>query len=116
MYARERQLLERIIQYCEQIAKTREFFGDDLAIFADNFVYQNACGMCIIQIGELANKISQETHVAIPSIPWPLIRGMRNMFAHDYGSMDVEQTWATIRDDIPVLKTICEHYLNGEQQ
>lgn len=112
MNVKERRTLERIIHYCNEIAETQKQLGNDPVSFANSFIYQNACAMCVIQIGELANRLSDETRAAIPNIPWRLIRAMRNTFAHDYGSMDVLQTWATLCDDIPVLKAACEHYLD----
>ena len=44
-------------------------------------------------------------------IPWQLIRGMRNMFAHEYEKVSLVRTWATIETDIPILKVRCEEVL-----
>lgn len=60
--------------------------------------------MCIIQIGELANRISEETREANANIPWHAIRGMRNLYAHDYENVDLEIVWNTLLEDIPELK------------
>lgn len=108
-------LLEKIVMYCRQIDGTRELFGVVLEKFSESYVYQNACCMCIIQVGELAGKLSEEVRKEIPMIPWPAIREMRNMFAHDYGLMDVERTWATISEDIPELRRACEYYLEKQK-
>lgn len=109
-------LLKKIVMYCHQLDGTRELFGDTPEKFAGGYVYQNACCMCIIQIGELAGKLSEDVRKEIPMIPWTAIRGMRNMFAHDYGSMDIERTWATISKDIPELCSACERYLEKKEQ
>ena len=37
---------------------------------------------------------------------------MRNMFAHDYGSMDIDRIWDTVVMDIPELENYCEEALN----
>lgn len=34
--------------------------------------------MCIIQIGELANRLSDETKESSKNIPWRAIRGMKS--------------------------------------
>ena len=46
--------------------------------------------MCIIQIEELANRLSDETKESNSSIPWRAIRGMRNLHTHDYENVDME--------------------------
>ncbi len=63
--------------------------------------------MCILQIGELAGKLSVEMQSQTPDIPWREIRGMRNICAHNYGMIDLYSTWATIEKDIPSLKVRC---------
>ena len=42
------------------------------------------------------------------SIYWPAIKGMRNLFAHNYGAVDVGLVWETAVSDIPVLHEFCE--------
>lgn len=37
-------------------------------------------------------------------IPWRLIKGMRNLHAHDYENVDMEIVWNTLIEDIPALK------------
>ena len=34
--------------------------------------------------------------------------GMRNLFAHNYGAVDVGLVWETAVSDIPVLHAFCE--------
>ena len=64
--------------------------------------------MCIIQLGELANRLSDETKESSKSIPWRAIRGMRNLHAHDYENVDLEIVWNTLLEDIPALKKSLE--------
>ena len=37
-----------------------------------------------------------------PGIPWNLIVGMRNILAHDYGGVDLEQVYRVVTESIPV--------------
>ncbi len=39
------------------------------------------------------------------------MRGIRNLMAHQYHSVDFEIIWDTSRGDISALKTFCENYL-----
>ena len=40
-----------------------------------------------------------------------LIKAMRNVVVHAYGSISVQTTWETIEQDIPVLKAFCERVM-----
>ncbi|MCL2147382.1 MAG: DUF86 domain-containing protein [Synergistaceae bacterium] len=110
-YDKRISILERIIRYCEQIDKTTERFGKSYEIFYEDFDYQNASAMCIFQIGELASRLPGDFHTEYNKVPWKLICGMRNIFAHEYERMDIEELWKTIETDIPTLKEYCKEVL-----
>lgn len=40
-------------------------------------------------------------------MPWNQIKAMRNIVAHNYGSIDAEILWETIENDVPQLKAYC---------
>jgi uncharacterized protein with HEPN domain len=47
--------------------------------------------MCIMQIGELANTLSDSLkNSTVGQIPWKQIKGMRNHFVHGYNTMNKE--------------------------
>ena len=100
-------ILQHIVSYCEQIKQTVEHFGNEAEIFAGNKIYRNAAALCILQIGELVGKLTEEFRQQHPAVPWRQIKAMRNIVAHSYGSVDPETTWEIITDDIPVLKKYC---------
>ena len=54
-------------------------------------------------IGEAASRISSESRLATPSIPWPLIVAMRNRLVHAYFDIDRDILWKTITAEIPEL-------------
>ena len=84
---KDAQILEHIIKYCIDIQLAVEHFGKDETTFTHNPVYLNACSMPLLQIGELAKKLSNVFIASTPSIPWRQIKGMRDFFAHDYLQM-----------------------------
>ena len=112
-YNKDLHIMERIIAYCEEIEKTTTRFGRTLDIFRDDSVYRNACAMCIVQIGELASNLSDEFRLKYNKVPWRSIRAMRNIFAHDYENMNVEETWAVIENRVTELKDYCLEILNN---
>ena len=114
MNQRDKAALQKIIRYCNDIYKLIERFGDDYRIYEADFAYQYACSMCIIQIGELTTQLSEELRAASPEVPWQLIKGMRNLFAHDYARIDHEIVWETLKNSIPVLEKQCDDILGKE--
>jgi uncharacterized protein with HEPN domain len=59
--------------------------------------------ICIIQIGELVSRLSDEFIESHAQVPWHAIKGMRNLHAHDYERVDLEIVWNTLNEDIPDL-------------
>ncbi len=51
-------ILKKILDYCRQLDEACDMFGNDYNNFIGNSVFQNACCMCILQIGELCKVIS----------------------------------------------------------
>lgn len=96
-----------------EIEQTVARFGDDFETFEKDKIYRNAAIMCILQIGELAGRLSPEFTAAHPAVPWRSIKAMRNIAAHAYGSISVPDVWDTIQHDIPELKTNCEAILKS---
>ena len=84
-----------------------EHFGHEYTIFSVNQIYRNAAALCILQIGELVGKLTDEFREQYSAVPWRQIKAMRNIVAHSYGSVDPETTWEIIMEDIPVLKKYC---------
>jgi len=104
---RDRSLIEHILNYCLQIEATVKHFGDDGELFDASFIYQNAVAMCLMQIGELAGLLTEDYRREHTQIPWRQIRALRNIIAHNYGSVDKQTAWEIIHQDIPELKRYC---------
>lgn len=66
----------------------------------------------VFQIGELANNLSYELTEKYNSIPWKLIKGIRNRIVHGYDTIDFEIIWNTAIISIKTLKEYCEEILN----
>lgn len=102
-------ILKHIIKYCDRIQKSLERFGRDFETFEKDNDFRDSVSMNLLQIGELAKKLSLDFRNSTEAeMEWKAIVGMRNLFAHDYGSMDIERIWETALYDIPKLKEYCE--------
>ncbi len=67
--------------------------------------------MCIIQIGELVCRLSDEFLEEHGEVPWHAIKAMRNLHAHDYERVDLEIVWNTLNEEIPDLKKTIENMM-----
>ena len=108
---RDRDIIEHILRYCNQVETAHADFGHSKDRFVESTTYQNAVSMCILQIGELVGRLTDDFKTANVDIPWHKIRGMRNYVAHEYGSIDFEIVWFASTKSIPELQTFCENYL-----
>lgn len=106
------QRIEHIYDYCCEIEKTIHRYGQSFVIFDADPDYQRSISFCILQIGELSSGLTDSFKKETATrIQWGPIKGMRNLVAHSYGSMDRNVIWETIVTDIPVLKNFCLEYL-----
>lgn len=108
---RDRDIVEHVLRYCNQVETAHQDFGHSKDRFVESTTYQNAVSMCILQIGELVGRLTDDFKTANADIPWHKIRGMRNYVAHEYGSIDFEIVWFASTKSIPELKTFCETFL-----
>lgn len=100
-------IIEKILGYCEEISKTHTAFENNRELFFNQrigFIYRNSITMPILQIGELVKNLSEDFTSKHKDIPWKSIAGMRDVFAHHYGSIDYEMTWDTSKKDIASLQ------------
>jgi uncharacterized protein with HEPN domain len=54
-------------------------------------------------VGEAASRVSEETRTQHPQIEWAGIIGMRNILVHAYASIDGDELWVTVQEDLPHL-------------
>ena len=89
--------------------KTRVEFIDDLQC-------QDAVIRRLEIIGEAANRISEETRIGFPNLPWNDMIGMRNVMIHDYDDVDMAIVWETVQNDLPALISALEKLIPPEDQ
>ena len=118
MNGRDKTIVLKMIAYCKEIQKTHIFFQDREEFFFDHeegYVYRNSITMPILQIGELAKNLSDEFLKNYPEIPWRQIKGMRDIFAHHYGSVDFKFVWHTSHEDIDELMNILKRAVENQR-
>lgn len=104
MRNKDRQILEHILRHCCEVLGTVQRFDNSEERFQSDYVFYNACSMSIFQIGELSKRMSDDFKQIHSELPWNEMRGVRNLFAHEYESVDKKTLWQTIQNDIPKLR------------
>ena len=111
---RDRNIISHMLKYCDEVETAHDDFSHSKEKFMNSSTYRNAVTMPILQIGELANHMSEEFKQQHKQIPWNEMRGIRNLMAHQYHSVDFEIIWDTSRADIPALREFCKDYLGKD--
>jgi uncharacterized protein with HEPN domain len=75
----------------------------DLEELNANELLQDSMLFRMIQISENARKLSDEYKEARGQIPWNALYGLRNRIVHDYGNVDLNIVYETLKNDIPEL-------------
>lgn len=108
-------VLNIILTYCDKVEKIVHRIGSDYNTFINDSIYQDSVSMNLLQIGEAVSKFSQEyLDTSKEEMDWRAIKGMRNLFAHAYDSMDLDKIWETAIDDIPDLKEYCKTMIQSQ--
>lgn len=94
--------------YISKIRTDLEFIvahmcGVDIEELNGNEVLLDSMLFRMIQISENAKKLSETYKVAHSYIPWGALSGLRNRIVHDYGNVDLNVVFDTLKNDIPEL-------------
>ena len=75
----------------------------DLQELNDNEILLDSMLFRMIQISENAKRLSEEYRAEKRHLPWNELIGLRNRIVHDYGNVDMNIVFETLKYDIPEL-------------
>ena len=102
MSRRDKVILQKVIS---EINIGAEMIGDtSFEGFVPDEKLKRAVCMTVINIGELVKNITDETRMRYSFIPWKAIAGMRDLTAHKYQTLRMEDVYMTVKEDFVVLK------------
>lgn len=97
--------LREIVRLCDNGTRLADR-GHDWYISDDLNTPGLAAESIIIKIGENVARLSDETIVAHPQVPWSSIKRMRDRLAHHYEATDYDAVWATINVELPRVRAL----------
>lgn len=65
--------------------------------FKEDIQLQDSVIRRFMIMGEASQRVSNETRVAHPELPWAEMRDMRNFVIHEYSRVKTQTVWDTIR-------------------
>ena len=101
------------IYYIQKIRKDLEFIVEHMRDVSMeelnvNEVLLDSMLFRMIQISENAKRPTDEYKLSHSHIPWSALSGMRNRIVHDYGNVDLNIVYETLKNDMLELLTLLE--------
>ena len=97
-------VIDQILYYCERIEYNISTIDGDVKNFLDNEMIQESCSFALIQIGEQVKRLSVDFTSVHNEIEWKKIAGLRNVIAHRYGEIIIDELWKIITNNVPALR------------
>ena len=94
-------ILEKIIEEANVLAQSLD--GYDESAFLTNEDKKRASAMTLINIGELVKNLTDEFRNEHEYIPWKEIAGFRDVAAHGYFTLRMDDVWIYASIELPKL-------------
>ena len=65
---------------------------------------KRAIGMTVINIGELVKNVTDEIRTKHKNVPWKQVAGFRDITAHKYQTLRMDDVYMTIKVNFPELR------------
>ena len=112
MERRDRILLEKVLSEIAVAQKMMD--GCSLETFMGSEMLMRATSMTVVNIGELVKNLTEDARLANPQVPWKAIAGFRDIAAHKYQTLRMEDVYETVSADFPRLREQIQAILQGE--
>lgn len=113
MQHRDQIILQKMIS---EIDVGLQLMGDTkLADFLNNEMMKRALAMTVVNVGELVKSTTEEIRLKYKEIPWKAIAGMRDITAHKYQTLRMEDVYYTVTGEFIELKKQLNKILQNEK-
>lgn len=113
MLRRDRIVLQKVVS---EINIGIELLGNaTLPEFLEDELLKRAVCMTVINIGELIKNTSDDLRASHREVPWKAAAGMRDIAAHKYQTLRMEDVYNTAKIDFPNLRELIQSVLDEEE-
>ena len=109
MNKRDRIILVKILEETAMLAKMVD--GIDESDFLANDEKMRAVCMTLINIGELVKNLTEDFRKDSQQIPWKDIAGLRDVAAHGYFTLRMDDIWVYAASELPMYSKQIEGML-----
>ena len=95
---------ERILDMLEAIENIERHTGKGPGAFESDELLQTWVVHHLEIIGEAASKLGAGFRAEHSEVPWSEIVAMRNVIAHEYFGIDLDEVWQVVERDLAELK------------
>ena len=85
--------------------------GKNFEEFDESELLKRAMCMTVINIGELVKALTEEFRLENKTVPWKSIAGFRDIAAHKYQTLKMQDVYYTVTNDFGELKSNIEKIL-----
>lgn len=114
MQHRDRIILQKIIS---EIDIAEDMIGEcELDDFLRDEKLKRAVSMTIINIGELIKNVTDELRQKHSEVPWKDAAGMRDITAHRYQTLRMEDVYSSAKIDFPQIKKQLKEIVEADKE
>ena len=97
----------------ESLRRIEQYLGGtpgapDSHLFYEDPRTQDAVLRRLETAADAASHLSRELKARHPGIPWRQIGAFRNILAHGYADLDLDQVWLAVANDLTALRTVVD--------
>ncbi len=86
----------------------------DFDAFNEDELLKRAVCMTVINIGDLVKNLDDDFRARYRNVPWKDIAGFRDIAAHKYQTLRMEDVYTTVLDDFPELIFLLQEIIERE--
>lgn len=101
--------IKDILNAIEKIEKSTNSI--DFETFKADYEKVDSVAYNVLIIGEASNKIPLSIRKIYPSVPWRILKDIRNKNIHEYETVDPEKLWKMAKTSLPKVKPLIENVL-----
>lgn len=99
----------------ESISRIEQYTAQGRESFLNEEIIQDAVLRRLETLADAASHLSNALKARHPDIPWRAIHGFRNVAAHAYAEVDLQQVWDTVEDYLPALTDMLDDEIEDSE-